>query len=481
MERIRVVNRPRLKVVAILVAITIAIFGFLGSNSEPASASASGPTNSHTNAPGEANCTVCHTEFPVNSGVGEVLIEGLPQNYLPNQEIPITVTVNDADAVIYGFQMTAIDSEGRRIGTYTLPMENPQEVQTISGFVEGNLRDYIQHTSAGTIPTEFGTKSWSFTWTAPPVRVGKIGFYAAGNAADSSGSTNGDYIYTTSTAMLSGTSISNFDGDLVSDIAVFRPSAGVWYTLNTVDNNFQAILFGQDGDINASADYDGDGVDDPAVFRPSTGVWYVRKSTGGFIITQFGTDGDIPVVGDYDGDLKSDLAVWRPSDGGWYILRSSDSNVSIVTFGLPTDKIAQADYDADGKTDIAVWRPSTGAWYVLRSTNGTFFVIAFGNSTDRTAQADFDGDGRTDLGIFRPSESTWYLLRSTEGFAAIQFGASSDEPVPADYDGDGKSDIAVWRPSNGAWYILRSSDSSVAITVFGLNGDRPVPAGYLSD
>lgn len=473
----------RIKLFIIAFASVLAIFGFLNfpANHEKVSASSSGPSSSHTNAPGEANCTSCHTEFPLNSGEGEILIEGLPTNYLPDQEIPITVTVNDPDAVIYGFQMTAIDSLGKKVGTYTLPNQNPQQLQLLDGLVGGNMREYIEHTSAGTVPTQFGTKSWTFTWTAPETRVGKVSFYAAGNAADSSGNTNGDYIYTTVNGTLSGSAVSNFDNDLKSDIAVWRPSTRFWYVMNSSDGNFQAAPFGLTGDKIAPGDYDGDGINDLAVFRPSTGVWYVRKSTGGFIIAQFGLDGDIPAVGDYDGDGKSDLAVWRPSNGAWYVYRSSDGNVSIDVLGLSTDKITQADYDGDGKTDISIWRPSSGAWYVFQSTDRVLYGVLFGQDGDKPTQGDYDGDGKSDLAVYRPSERVWYVLGTRDGLTALQFGLENDKPTPADFDGDGKTDIAVWRPENAFWYILRSSNGNVDFIPFGLNGDIPVPSGYIPE
>ena len=471
----------RIKLFVVGFAFLLAIFGFLkfSPEYERVNASAFGPAASHTNAPGEANCTSCHGDFPINSGKGNISITGVPANYLPNQQIPVTVTMNEENAVLFGFQMTAIDGQGKKVGTFSFPEQTPQPLQIVFGSIGGNQRDYIQHTSNGITPTEFGTKSWTFTWTAPAARAGKVSFYTAGNAANSDGNISGDYIYASSKATLSGSAIANFDGDVKSDVSVFRPSTGVWYSLNSTDGNFQAVQFGADGDKVVSADYDGDGISDFAVFRPSNGVWYVLKSSGGFLITQFGADGDIPVVGDYDGDLKADLAVFRPSTGVWYILRSSDGAVDIRQFGIGTDKIAQGDYDGDGKTDIAVFRPSTGVWYIWKSSDGNFIITGFGLDGDKPVQGDYDGDGLHDIAVFRPSNGVWYLLKSRDGFSAAQFGIATDRPAPADFDGDGITDISVFR--DGVWYVLLSADGNFAVVSFGSSGDIPVPGGYIAE
>ncbi len=63
-------------------------------------------------------------------------------------------------------------------------------------------------------------------------------------------------------------------------------------------------------------DYNGDGTTDVAVFRPSTGMWYVMGGTA----VSWGVSGDVPVPGDYNGDGKSDVAVFRPSTGTWYVM-----------------------------------------------------------------------------------------------------------------------------------------------------------------
>ncbi|CAN5604084.1 hypothetical protein BH20ACI4_BH20ACI4_31640 [soil metagenome] len=472
----------KIKLTVISLAVLIAVFGFYGFSEkfQKVGASASGPTPSHTNAPGESNCTACHGSFPVNSGTGNMIISGLPANYKPNQQIPVTVTLNQAQAVVYGFQLTAVDSQGRKVGTFTLPAQMPPQMQIVEGIVNNQPRDYVEHTSSGIIPTQFDTKSWTFTFTTPSQRVGKIGFYAAGNAANSDGGPDGDYIYTTSKATLSGTAVSNFDGDGASDFAVYRPSSGVWYSLNSSDGGFRAAQFGISEDKIAPGEFDGDGKNDLAVFRPSTGVWYIQRSSdNGFTAVQFGSNGDIPVSGDYDGDLKNDIAVWRPSTGVWYIWRSSDNAFDFRTFGISTDKIAQGDYDADGKTDIAVYRPSTGVWYIWKSSDNGYLFTGFGLDGDKPVQGDYDGDGKTDIAVFRPSNSVFYIQQSTNGFTAVQWGISTDRPVPADYDGDGKTDIAVYR--DGVWYALRSSDNAFFAVTFGLAEDKPVPGGYIAE
>jgi hypothetical protein len=467
----------------LLVVIAISLIALLGLSrssheSMKVSASVAGPTPGHTGAPAEANCTACHGDFPVNSGTGNVTITGVPKNYQPNQNHTITVTVAQSDAVVYGFQLTAVDSTGATVGTFTLPTQNPEQMQVLNGVIDGNVRSYVEHTVDGVVPTQFGSRSWTFTWTSPAQRRGKIGFYAAGNGANSDGNLSGDYIYTTAKAALSGSAISNFDDDGISDIAVYRPSTGVWYSLNTTNPGFQAVQFGIAEDRVVPGDYDGDGKTDRAVWRPSSGVWYIERSGGGYTIMPFGTAGDIPVPGDYDGDLKNDIAVWRPSTGVWYIYLSSTGGYDIRQFGIATDKSAQGDFDGDGKTDVAVWRPSTGVWYIWKSSDFGYIIFAFGLDGDRPVQGDYDNDGKADAAVFRPSDRTWYINRSTLGFTASQFGIPTDLPVPADFDGDGKSDIAIFR--DGIWYVLRSSDGAVTVVSFGLAGDVPIPAGYIS-
>jgi hypothetical protein len=270
----------------------------------------------------------------------------------------------------------------------------------------------------------------------------------------------------------------DFDGDSKTDAAIYRPSLGQWWYLQSSDLESRASQFGTNTDIMAPADYTGDGKTDMAFWRESTGELFVlRSEDSSFYSFPFGTTGDIPAPADFDGDGIDDFAVFRPGTTTWYILKST-GGVRIEGFGTTGDIPVVSDYDGDGLDDIAVYRPDVHQWWINRSSQGVI-AFEFGDDGDKPVPADYTGDGKTDVAFWRPATGEWFVIRSEDtSFYAAPFGASTDIPVPGDYDGDGKADFAVWRPGDTTWYLLGSQNGFSAVG-FGSNGDIPVPSSFL--
>jgi len=277
----------------------------------------------------------------------------------------------------------------------------------------------------------------------------------------------------------------DFDTDGWTDVAVYRPSSGTWFSMDS-SANWQTYRFhgwGVDaqGDTPVRGDFDGDGVVDPTVFRPGSGTWFILKSASHYADWQWfgwGIASDTLVPGDYDGDRITDAAVYRPSTGVWYIRPSSGAAAWNVTFGEAADVPVPGDYDGDRLTDIAVYRSSTGTWFVLTSSSQFTQMVYWGwgveGEGDKPAPGDYDGDGKWDPTVYRPANGTWFVLTSSSdytGWLWDGWGNATDELMPGDYDGDGTTDLAVFRPSTFTWYVKPSSGVAPLGVVFGQAGD----------
>lgn len=171
---------------------------------EQAYTSSSGAPAGHTGAPNEGNCTSCHGGSPLNSGnaTRTLVFNGNASltSYVPGQTYTAVYTASNPTTTVFGFQMIAKNATGANVGTFVI--SNPNQTQVSSG--------YLQQTFSGSQASTPGTKSWSFSWTAPAAGSGTVSFYVATNITNGNSGTSGDQIYTnvfTLTETVAATSI----------------------------------------------------------------------------------------------------------------------------------------------------------------------------------------------------------------------------------------------------------------------------------
>ena len=150
-----------------------------------------GPPEEKTGAPNEGTCVTagCHTGNVLNTAGGSLML-AIPETYEPGEVYAIVVNLSRAGQSKWGFQMTALDADGARAGTFAADDAANTQVSEV------NSKQYIKHTAAGTAGAS-DAHSWEFEWTAPDADIGPIIFYAAGNAANGNFNPIDDYIYTT--------------------------------------------------------------------------------------------------------------------------------------------------------------------------------------------------------------------------------------------------------------------------------------------
>lgn len=157
---------------------------------------ASVPPTSKTGAPGEETCFTsgCHLLGilnPPNAGI-EIMFNNGTNSYVPDSVYVVSVTVTDSVMKIFGFELTALDSNDLRVGAFVILDSSNTYALMATG------REYITHFLA-TDPINVGAGffTWQFEWIAPAVNAGPITFYTAGVAATSPISAPAGNVHTT--------------------------------------------------------------------------------------------------------------------------------------------------------------------------------------------------------------------------------------------------------------------------------------------
>ncbi len=155
----------------------------------------SAPPTASTNAPGESNCTSCHSGSLITSGSDWNNIN-LSSNftgngYLPDSVYTIKVSHSQSGISKWGFEATVLDAANKAIGTMGTVSSYTRVGKTTSAG-----RDYVYHNgTSGTSSTGTNTVDWLFTWKAPSKNSGNVKFYVTVNSANGNGQDNGDQIF----------------------------------------------------------------------------------------------------------------------------------------------------------------------------------------------------------------------------------------------------------------------------------------------
>lgn len=131
---------------------------------------------------GGSTCNACHSGgsfSPMVSVTSTIPASG----YVAGTTYQFTATVSAPGASRFGFQTTAQGLGGVQLGTL---ISTSGQTQLLSG------SKYITHTSAGNSGS--GTKTWTFSWTAPNPAAGTVPFFSAFVAANSNNQTSGDVV-----------------------------------------------------------------------------------------------------------------------------------------------------------------------------------------------------------------------------------------------------------------------------------------------
>ncbi len=158
-----------------------------------------GPPSGYTNAPGEGNCSSCHTCTPITSGTewsGITLtrVGGSLANIIPNASNPMSLGFSSSTSTKFGFQLCVLPasagSSTASVGTLNTGTSSLVQTATSSS----PTRVYLSHTSSGTAASS-GTASWTFNWVTPSAYSGGATFYVVINETNDNSGSSGDQIY----------------------------------------------------------------------------------------------------------------------------------------------------------------------------------------------------------------------------------------------------------------------------------------------
>jgi hypothetical protein len=145
----------------------------------------SNPPLAKTGAPGEGTCAQCHGG---GSGGGTIVVtSSAGTTYHPGVKQHLKVTVTDASANAWGYEMTSVEASKPTTGTGVF-----KAVDKLSDVAKQGTKSYARQFNDQQGKTKHVT--FAIDWTPPKKNVGKITLYLAGVA----GNNGNDSVYASS-------------------------------------------------------------------------------------------------------------------------------------------------------------------------------------------------------------------------------------------------------------------------------------------
>ena len=144
-----------------------------------------GASTGNTGAPGENNCTSCHSGAVQNGNtINELSWTDDDPIYVPGKTYSFTLNFTNGSSK-NGFQLVALESGNSNAGELVETDDLRTRKQT-----SFNGRQYLGHKAAGV-----GVSQWTFDWIAPEQPLGDVTFYVATNRTNANNGSSGDVIY----------------------------------------------------------------------------------------------------------------------------------------------------------------------------------------------------------------------------------------------------------------------------------------------
>ena len=166
----------------LLVALGLGFLAFLFLDAS--SGAASVQDRDRTGSPvASGTCANCHSGGNFSTSVSVQVLDGDTPvtTYEPEKKYTFTVSISAMNnPAAYGFQAVALTvADSTNAGSFGTAPDGTQVITL-------NNRQYFEQSRRNAV------SSWSIEWTAPATGAGDVNFYAAGNAVNQAGGSNGD-------------------------------------------------------------------------------------------------------------------------------------------------------------------------------------------------------------------------------------------------------------------------------------------------